>query len=393
MKKLEARFRIVTPMFLGDPNQKADTVRPASVKGALRFWWRALNWSRCLEHEKSIEVDALKYLQGEEARLFGIAAGDDNGGQGIFLLQVSGQKITLAEQPFKPLEGGQLYLLGQGLATFKNGNSCLRNAIREGGEFGVKLIFRPNASEPDIKQVSDALYLFGLLGALGSRARHGMGSVALIECESRSIPQTAQEYAEILKVLLENTNAKAEPPFTAFSDLTRIDVSSTNADALKLLNVVGSEQQMYRSFGKDGMVNNHKPSEFNFRDDHDLIRGATGGKPIDHAPRRVVFGLPHNYFFSTKVDGHVNNADVNYSPNRVAGRRASPLLLHIHPVGEQFIAVHTLLRARFLPEDAKISIKTRGTVDVKSAPDWGVLHNYLNRYVEKNIGKIIHGRK
>jgi len=410
MKKLEARFRIVTPMFLGGADQKSDTVRPASVKGALRFWWRALNWSRCLEQKAGIEVEALRHLHDEEARLFGIAAGDDNGGQGIFLLQVSGQKIALADQPFKPLEGGQLYLLGQGLANYKS--ACLRNAIKEGGEFGVKLIFRPAAKEPDVKQVSDALFLFGLLGALGSRARHGMGSVALIEWNAEKITHTAQQYKEALTALLKNANAKTEPPFTAFSELSRIDVSSISADALKLLNTVGVEQQMYRSYGQGGMVNG-SPSEFNFVDDHDLMysmikdtpkdapKGVLKDTPkdaeTDRAPRRVVFGLPHNYYLSSSVTKA--RPEVNYIPagsDKKAGRRASPLLLHIHPVGEQFIAVHALLRAKFLPEQAKINISIknpRSTVDISSAPDWQVLHDYLNRYVDKNIGETIHGGK
>ncbi len=44
---LEAQFRIVTPMFLGGANQDvSDGIRPPLVKGALRFWWRALNWGR-----------------------------------------------------------------------------------------------------------------------------------------------------------------------------------------------------------------------------------------------------------------------------------------------------------------------------------------------------------
>ncbi|WP_373691017.1 RAMP superfamily CRISPR-associated protein [Endozoicomonas sp. ONNA2] len=33
-------------MFLGDARSDAWTekIRPSSLKGALRFWWRALNW-------------------------------------------------------------------------------------------------------------------------------------------------------------------------------------------------------------------------------------------------------------------------------------------------------------------------------------------------------------
>ena len=387
MNTLEAEFRVITPMFLGgaDPT-RADTVRPASVKGALRFWWRALNWSRWLEASSHHEVEALKHLHAQEARLFGISAGDADGGQGIFLLQVARQTVSIADQPFKPLESGQLYLLGQGLATFKNGNSCLRSAIREGGEFTVKLIFRPGTSAADVTQIGDALLLFGLLGALGSRARHGLGSVAITSWTgSQKLPKSIDDYKLQMHSLLQKTNAVGDPPFTAFSRKSRIDISAENKDVFKLLNSVGVEQQMYRSYGQNGKVNG-KPSERLFSGDHDLILDATNGNRTEQAPKRAVFGLPHNYFFSSTRA----KADVNYAPDGKDGRRASPLFLHLHPVGEQFIAVHTLLPAKFLPDAAQIRIKAaRNTVYVNPSPDWEVLRTYLNRF----NGEVIHGAK
>lgn len=387
MKKLEATFQIVTPMFLGGADQAAEMVRPASVKGALRFWWRALNWARCLGEKADQETEGLRHLHAEEARLFGIAAGDkEKGGQGIFLMQVHEHKIDIVAQPFKPLESGQLYLLGQGLGTFKNGNSCLRNAIQTNGQFGVRLAFRPSASESDFKQISDALLMFGLLGALGSRARHGLGSVVLTEWNgAQKTPQTQEEYTALLTSLLVKTQAKTEPPLTAFSHLSRIDLSQTNVDALTLLNLVGMEQQMYRSFGSNGKVNG-KVAERNFKNDHDLILSATENTQITHAPERTVFGLPHNYFFSsTKA-----KADVNYAPNGDEGRRSSPLLLHIHKIDSVFVAVHTLLPAKFLPDLALIRIKAKKSIQVKPTPDWEILHRYLNRFSK---GVTIHGNK
>lgn len=370
-------------MFLGGADQSAKTIRPASIKGALRFWWRALNWSRCLATNNHDEILALRSLHDQEARLFGIAASDHAGGQGVFLLQVCDQDNTFADQAFNPPGSGQLYLLGQGLADFKNG--CIRNAIKENGHFTVKLIFRPTTSEQDSQSVRDALLLFGLLGALGSRARHGLGSVAMTKWSGlQELPKTAQEYQRLLSGLLKDTRANALPPFTAFSHLSRIDLSKTDANALKLLNVVGMEQQMYRSYGRNGKVNS-KEAEQNFADDHDLILAATNGNRIVRAPERVVFGLPHNYFFSSTK----GKADVNYAPDGNDGRRSSPLMLHIHPIGDQFVAVHTLLPARFLPDRAQIRIKARGTFNVNPTPDWQVLHDYLNRF----NGETLHGSR
>lgn len=403
MRVAEFKFQIVTPMFLGGADQKAEGIRPASIKGALRFWWRALNWARCWQASGQNDVQALRLLHSEEARLFGLAAGWDeatkktSGGQGVFLMQVAAVQAQKIEQPFSPVTHGQLYLLGMGLATFKDGGKCLRNALQKGGTFTLKLIFHPQAKADDVQQVKDAVSAFGLLGALGSRARHGLGSVALVE----SAALNRAEYIKAVQNLLKPTLlASGEAPFTAFSARSRVDVSATGNDVLKLLDAVGREQQLYRSYGKDGRVNG-QVAERNFKEDHhDLLKVFDGNFPSD-APERSVFGLPHNYYFSSKKDilPAKGKLDVNYiATDKKDGRRASPLLLHIHPLRDnQFAALNILMPAQFLPEGKKVQIRIKVTSnrnkeeDVPANPDWQILHSYLNRFMDKG-GETIHGQ-
>jgi CRISPR-associated protein Cmr1 len=295
-------------------------------------------------------------------------------------MSVTEEKTAKVDQPFSPMAPGQLYLLGMGLATFKDGNKCLRSALNKGGTFTLKLAFHPRASAADAEQIKDAIKAFGLLGALGSRARHGLGSVAL------ATPMSRAEYVEAVRALLQPTlAATTEAPFTAFSSRASVDLSAAGADALKLLDAVGREQQMYRGYGQNGRVNG-QPAERKFADDHDLILDATQGKPPSKAPRRAVFGLPHNYFFSSTM----GKADVNHAPDGKEGRRASPLLLHIHPVSDGgYVAVHTLMPAQFLPAGGQIRIKAgRANFNVSANPDWTVLNNYLVRFKD---GEMIHG--
>lgn len=63
-------------MFLGGAHHEAESIRPPSVKGALRFWWRALNWERVrqkteadesLADKESKDIAALKRLHDEES--------------------------------------------------------------------------------------------------------------------------------------------------------------------------------------------------------------------------------------------------------------------------------------------------------------------------------------
>lgn len=381
MKTETFPFQIVTPLFLGGADQRAEGIRPASVKGALRFWWRALNWGRCLADQAGNEAQALQHLHAEEARLFGAAAHERGGGQGVFLMQVVPDRIQQVDQPFSPMQAGQLYLLGMGLATFQEGGRCQRNALQKGGTFTLKLTFHPKATPADEQQVRAAVHALALLGALGSRARHGMGSVAGTAVMSRA------EYVNAVESLLGGVTSAAPlapslPPFSAFSRHTRLDISSTHSDALLLLDAVGREQQMYRSYGRSGLVHG-RPAERNFdKTDHDLILDATRGITLTTHPKRVVFGLPHNYYFSSTRQ----NAAVNYAPGGQDARRASPLFLHIHPVSDGgFLAVHTLLGAQFLPAGAQIRIQAAArSFPTTPSPDWKVLHTYLDRFPAKH---------
>jgi CRISPR-associated protein Cmr1 len=84
--KVAATFEVTTPLFLGDVDPASSVeLRAPSIKGALRFWWRALAWSR---HGGDLDS-----IRSEEARLFGVAgqegsAGKGAAGQASFILRV-----------------------------------------------------------------------------------------------------------------------------------------------------------------------------------------------------------------------------------------------------------------------------------------------------------------
>ena len=63
MHKLQADFKIVTPIFMSGANQDDVELRPPSIKGVLRFWWRALAYSKF--------DNKMEDLHKEEEKLFG----------------------------------------------------------------------------------------------------------------------------------------------------------------------------------------------------------------------------------------------------------------------------------------------------------------------------------
>ena len=381
MQTIEAHYEIVTPMFIGGgETQEPPELRPPSIKGALRFWWRALQWGACLQAENNNTSDALKLLHEREAALFGAAAKDDKYGQGKLQLRLKLEK-SLKEAQLTKLSSGQTYLLGQGLYHFRNG--LLKKALDANQNFTIRLKL---ADDVEPEAVLNTLLLWGLLGGLGSRSRKGWGSVAIrsLKYTGKSgieipvIPASLEAYKETVKKLLSN-KATALPPFTAFSDKTRIDLSKTGTNALSLLGDIGLEMQMYRSYGKDGKVAG-KDAERNFKDDHDMVLKFAGGEKITTHPKRVMFGLPHNYFFSNGAKVDVHALDSNGSEHR----RSSPIFIHVHKFASgDCIAVQSLLKADFLPATDKIQLKGKKELNLACSVDWNVITQYLDRFTTK----------
>jgi CRISPR-associated protein Cmr1 len=388
MEQLEAKFQIVTPMFLGGANQDtSDGIRPPSIKGALRFWWRALNWGvfRSKEPEKSSDGDAnaLRNLHKKESQLFGSTANEQCGGQGSFLLTVKQKHGTLSEtegksvhpQFSRELKDAPARYLGYGLMEAfsspknnKEAGNLFRGCINENQHFTVRLISRGEI-DPTIQ---NALIVMGLLGGLGSRSRHGMGSIALLTLhrnnkEIWTAPQTQDEYEAELQRLMKTCHLiSGEPPFSAFSKQSRVDFALAANTPYDVLNLFGKAMLMYRSWGKNGKVLGSE-HEKRFQDDHDWFKEEKTFRKNnpDFHPKRVVFGLPHNYHKHPKH--HV-------SPEKQE-RRSSPLLFHVHPVGEQYIGTCVFLKSQFLPDKEKIKA---GDKVVPAKIDWKIITDFLD---------------
>ncbi|WP_124398070.1 type III-B CRISPR module RAMP protein Cmr1 [Thermaurantimonas aggregans] len=67
MKTITFTCETITPMFLSGADQRVPELRPPSIKGALRFWWRAMNGHLSLEElkqKKARFLGGLNLLRG-----------------------------------------------------------------------------------------------------------------------------------------------------------------------------------------------------------------------------------------------------------------------------------------------------------------------------------------
>lgn len=377
--EITAEYKITTPMFLGGafPTEGIDAqqFRNASLKGALRFWWRALNWGRVLKANHGDEAAALKALHQREGELFGRASdGKDSVQSRVQLSSELRDARTLAagDRSLKPLT----YLLGIGL------QKTPRPALAE-GTLTVVARFKTSSTAQDITEVHQALTALGLFGGLGSRARKGLGSLSIQRVYGNGQDRVFVNHHDIQRFIeaLDFSAPGTRAPLTALSAATRIDMSPGNRSPLACLQQVSQCLQLYR----DGTVPDHE-RESNFKPDRLLAAEAARGKSIASLPGRAVFGLPHNYFW---ID---TKAKLEIAPKEsTRNRRASPLFIHIHqfPDGQCSI-IHSLLPGLFLPADSKVELKGRGTTWLNDPQvDFTVIERYMTRFTGESKGEVL----
>lgn len=347
MKTIRATFDIVTPMFLGDADQKPSGFRLPSFKGALRFWWRALAWGG----QAAGTVAALRDLHQREGALFGMTSGEGGRQSRVLLTAKADTKAPIESREVASSEGtaggvnGVGYLKGQGMDR--------RSAI-PAGSFEITAHILPGVSEADRESLERALFAFGLFGGLGSRARRGFGSCALRSIDGGTLglvtPRQRSGYEATVRALLEPI-AAATPPYSAFSASSRVDLSTSGATALSALGHGGARMATFRTEVKA---------------DARIAGQVASSEAVREAPRRASFGLPLPFFFKDSMTNVVFDAGAPRPAKR--DRRASPLILHVHPFPDDpperaFALVHTLLPAPLLPQQDGIAATARRKVD------------------------------
>lgn len=378
---IDAAYRVVTPLFSAGADPLDPELRAPSVKGVLRSWWRALAWSRY-----GGDLDAVRQ---EEDRLFGSAAG---GRSRVSMHLISPSKLdekkagvgqVLDVPDTKRVVGEGVRYLGYGVmeafaSSKKNtkAGELTRACLRAPFDFVVRMRGR-DLTESDAASLRDALIALGTLGGLGARSRKGYGSTVLqslrVDGVDRwSAPQTVGALRGVIAGLPRGDDKRALPEFTALSSRTRhVLVSSSKKEPLDLLDLVGRELVRFRSWGRKEKVLGG-PSERRFRDDHDLMKRVGQGVRSEKHPRRIAFGLPHNYGKKPREQVGPHDRDLD--------RRASPLFIHLHVCGGAPVAVLSFLPARFLPE-GRSGVSVGGHVVPQRPEDelYRPVHDFLDR--------------
>ena len=146
MESVIFNCELITPLFMSGADGNTPELRAPSIKGAIRYWWRAINGH--------LNLDDLKK---EEGNIFG-----DTSQRSKIIIQgievIDNYNIEkVAKVPHKP---------------FKN------DAIDKGLKFTIRCALSPSKNF-NKSQLESLIFLTFTLGGLGNRSRRGFGSVKI----------------------------------------------------------------------------------------------------------------------------------------------------------------------------------------------------------------------
>ncbi len=168
---LRVEFQIITPLVLSGADQGGAELRLPSVKGMLRYWYRALD----PEYNQKIKIGKSGKEEGPtwESHLFGGTGSGE--GQSRFLMRLHSKKMVV--------RGWKKRTDLNYLAFSMEGNKKQkpRGYLKPEHIFSISFLMRPLKGKVDQhwRRMVAAIWLLGHVGGLGSRSRRGFGSVAL----------------------------------------------------------------------------------------------------------------------------------------------------------------------------------------------------------------------
>lgn len=165
MRQLAFNCRTITPMFLAGADNCTPELRPPSIKGAMRFWWRAV--------QRFVSSDDLKR---KEAELFGSSG--EGFGRAPFNIRALGVRLNICKD--QPLPHHRNCWCGEDKGCrYNNSGVCNKqfdlSCYEKGGTFQVRFEFRDDSAS----FAGDVFRVSSILGGLGRRCRRGFGSYCI----------------------------------------------------------------------------------------------------------------------------------------------------------------------------------------------------------------------
>ena len=370
---ISVTLEVVTPIMGGSPTlrkvDRIDVIRGPSIRGHLRFWWRALNAHRP-------EYRDLKAFFAAERAIWGGAADTKvKGGRSTVDLQIQildqagTSRLIKGNNP----PGNGAYATWPARATNPPMNLPIAERYDQGLKFKLELI----TVQSHMPEVLNALRAWILFGGYGGRTRRGLGSlgVNVADVTTRPTAATRESFKNLFGYDIFYAPVGFQPtdtPCIAGASLHLL-AGSTGGTAERSWNDALGWLQEFRQGSRGGNASSAREA-YNPRDDRrpsisnwpeaDKVRRFSQPRddlPWAHQPRhnvtpawpRAGFGLPIVGKFQGKNRNNVRWEDVAGNKKTepkpyqirlivngsIKDRLASPLIVKALPLADgQFVA-------------------------------------------------------
>lgn len=317
--RAELTLETVTPLFLRGVTQQSE-LRPASFRGALRYWYRAL--------VGGVVGNDLSALRLAESKVFG-----NTEGSSPVTLRLRGSMRTMdtfdldKDNQGRPLRNGHNYLF---YSTRLGGNRRVPFAPRQSPlEGGVTLTLstRPGTYQGDtsVQHACAAAWLMTHLGGLGMRSRRCGGSLQILGGSSPGLPDfevMSQNTSDLQKLL--ESGLRLIRPLAGASRVPSLDFDVLHPDVCRVWVIAG-----------DTPWGTWKEAVEAIGTTMQAFRAAQGG---NRNTLNSIFGVP-----------------ILHGPNYGLQRRASPLWLRVTKLaGGEHVGVATLFKANFIVDRREV---------------------------------------
>ncbi|RMG32632.1 MAG: type III-B CRISPR module RAMP protein Cmr1 [Methanobacteriota archaeon] len=160
MDRITFTCETITPMFLAGADSRTPELRPPSIKGAMRFWWRALHGHL-----------SLKELKETESKIFG-GTGTVQA-RSCFSIQVKpkGSPREIKTRPLPHSQSKTFVLSAFGVGTRFEVSFSMKDSLKD--QNGTVMF--------GMNHLTKLFLLTCYLGGFGKRVRRGFGSVDVVE--------------------------------------------------------------------------------------------------------------------------------------------------------------------------------------------------------------------
>ncbi len=364
------KYKLITPLFGGGvsprENDPSKLIRETSIRGQLRFWWRAMRGSGSLAEMKK-----------REDAIFGSANQDF--GQSKVLIAITVDKIGTSEKIYesgggnpKAIEKWQKIAYAA-FALQPTNDEPKQKEIRVGVEFALNISYSPKIEVKNNKgeiivivedtalEIEAALWAWETFGGIGGRTRRGFGAIELdkINGETVNIKKyktsaiEAEIKANLAKYLLLNKTCDKNTPHLTIESVFKIKTSNNS------INAWGNAIELFRKF-RQFRINEKNPSQPNFGksqwSEPRAIKAIDRNSPNEGLVKfpRGEFGLPIIFHFPQKEIG-LPDYTLNLKNEE---RLASPLILKPISCNDGAIAIALLIEA---PKASDLSLEVKSS--------------------------------